>query len=92
MNRFKGKVTIVSGGSKGIGLACAKQMAVEGARLFLVASNPERLASAAESLNATGPAEAAYHAADLRTLDGCNEAVNACLDQFGGCDIFIHSD
>ncbi len=91
MNRFEGKTTFVSGGSKGIGLACAKRMAKEGAHLFLAASNAERLTSAVEGLVANGAAEAGYHAADLRTHDGCNAAVKACLDQFGGCDILVHS-
>lgn len=91
MKRFEGKTVFVSGGSKGIGLACAKRMAEEAANVFLAASNAERLASAAESCVAMGAGQAAYHASDLRTLDGCNAAAQACLDAFGGCDIFIHS-
>ena len=46
----EGKSVFVSGGSKGIGLACAKQLAKEGARVFLAASNEERLTAAADAI------------------------------------------
>ena len=91
MKRFEGKTVFVSGGSKGIGLACAKRMASEGANVFLVASNTERLASAKATIQAQSQTEIGFHAADLRTEDGCNTATAACLDQFGGCDVFVHS-
>jgi NAD(P)-dependent dehydrogenase (short-subunit alcohol dehydrogenase family) len=91
MKRFEGKTVFVSGGSKGIGLACAKRMASEGSNVFLVASNTKRLKSAMETIQSQGPAEIGFHAADLRKEDGCNGAAAACLDKFGGCDIFIHS-
>ena len=91
MKRFEGKTVFVSGGSKGIGLACAKRMASEGSNVVLVASNTERLKSAMETIQSQGPAETGFHAADLRTEDGCNSAAAACLDHFGSCNIFIHS-
>ena len=84
---FDGKVAFVSGGSKGIGLAVARKLAGEGARVFLAASNTERLQAAADSL----PGEAGFHAADLRTLEGCNAAAGAALDVFGRCDILINT-
>ena len=91
MNRFDGKTAFVSGGSKGIGLACARRLAAEGANVFLAASNAERLAVAVDTIGSETSAEAGHHAADLRTLEGCNAAAQACLERFGGCDIFVHS-
>jgi len=91
MNRFDGIVAFVSGGSKGIGLACARRLALEGARLFLASSHAGRLESAAEAVRTSGAPEAAFHAADLRTLDGCMAAARACIDRFGGCNILVHS-
>ena len=84
---FDGKVAFVSGGSKGIGLAVARKLAGEGARVFLAASNTERLQAAADSL----PGEAGFHAADLRSLVGCEAAAGAALDKFGRCDILINA-
>ncbi len=86
-----GKLVFISGGSKGIGLACAKRLAADGARVFLAASNEERLRAAAEAVRGQGAADVGYLAADLRTVDGCNAAAAAAVDQFGGCDIFVHS-
>ena len=87
----EGKTVFVSGGSKGIGLACAKQLAKEGARVFLAASNEERLSAAADAVRAEGASEVGFLAADLRTIENCNAAATAALDLFGGCDIFVHS-
>lgn len=86
----EGKSVFVSGGSKGIGLACAKRLAAERARVFLAASNEGRLSAAAEAVRSDGAADVGYLAVDLRTVEGCNAAA-AALDQFGGCDIFVHS-
>ena len=90
MSSIENKIAFISGGSKGIGLACARRLASEGARVFLAASNEARLSAAAEALRADGT-DADFHAADLRTLEGCDTAAKGCLDRFGGCDIFVHS-
>jgi NAD(P)-dependent dehydrogenase (short-subunit alcohol dehydrogenase family) len=66
-------------------------MAADGARIFLSASNQERLSAACKELLELGAGDAACHAGDLRSLDACNEAAAACIDRFGGCDVFVHS-
>ncbi|MDE2791433.1 MAG: SDR family oxidoreductase [Paracoccaceae bacterium] len=88
---LSGKTAFVSGGSKGIGFACAKRLATAGANVFLAASNEHRLRKAAATIDSDGSGCARYHTTDLRILDGCNAAVRACIETFGGCDIFIHS-
>lgn len=59
---LKGKSVLVTGGSKGIGLACAKSFAAEGCRVHIAARNRERLEEARHSLGG----EAKTHAVDLR--------------------------
>jgi len=91
MRRHEGKIVFISGGSKGIGLACAQRLAEEGASLFLVASNVDRLNDAAQDLIGKTQCKLGTHGADLRTIEGCQSAANAVLEKFGACDVFIHS-
>lgn len=90
MSGLNGKTAFISGGSKGIGFACARRLAKDGSDVFLAASNAERLAEAADRIRQETGRRAGFHAADLRSLEGCREAVSA-LASFGGCDILINS-
>jgi NAD(P)-dependent dehydrogenase (short-subunit alcohol dehydrogenase family) len=85
-----GRTAVIGGGSKGIGLAIARRLAAEGADVFLLASNVDRMKAAAEGIAAETGRRAGWHAADLRTLAGC-EAARAAAAEFGGCDILINS-
>ena len=48
---MKGEIAVVTGGSSGIGLACARLLALEGARVYLVARDAQRLTQAAASID-----------------------------------------
>ena len=50
--RFTGRVAVVTGASRGIGLAVAQRLVDEGARVVLTARNPDGLAAAVEQLGA----------------------------------------
>ena len=91
MTQLHGKAAFVSGGSKGIGLASARRLAADGADVFLAASHADRLRAAAAAISAESGRRAAWHAADLRTLEGCAAAHKAALDAFGGVDILVNS-
>jgi 3-oxoacyl-[acyl-carrier protein] reductase len=80
---LKGKSVLVTGGSKGIGLACARSFAAEGCRLHLAARNPDRLEAARRSLGA----DAKIHAVDLR--DG--SALRALAAECAGVDILVNN-
>ena len=82
-----GKTAIITGGSRGIGLAIAKKLAASGAEIMILGSNAENLARAKDSIAGT----VATHAADLRTLAGCESAFAAYQAHYDKCDIFVHS-
>ncbi len=76
--RFEGKVALVTGGNSGIGLAVARSLVEEGARVVVAGRNAETLASVVAELGsaATGVA------ADASRLDGIDRIV-AATREFG---------
>jgi NAD(P)-dependent dehydrogenase (short-subunit alcohol dehydrogenase family) len=83
------KVAIVTGASRGIGLAIARRLVDDGARVVITARKPEALAEAVEALG--GPAHAlafAGHADDARHQA---EVVAAALDTFGRLDYLVNN-
>src|SRR4051794_35721991 len=78
-----GRAAIVTGGSSGIGLAAAKLLAAEGARVLLVGRREEALAEAAEGI-------AAQTLAVDVTADGAAERIAAaCEGAFGRVDVLV---
>jgi D-arabinose 1-dehydrogenase-like Zn-dependent alcohol dehydrogenase len=51
---FKGRTVVITGGSRGLGLALARLFAAEGARLALLARSPDQLTAARRELAARG--------------------------------------
>jgi NAD(P)-dependent dehydrogenase (short-subunit alcohol dehydrogenase family) len=75
-----GRVALVTGGSKGIGLAVARQLAAEGARVVLVARTEPELAAAAASIagqTGTAPAFATADVGDDASVTALAERVTA---------------
>ena len=85
-----GRTALVTGGSKGIGLACARLLAQEGARVAIVSRTREHLDEAAQSLAADGLRVVGY-AADLRSADDAARVVTAVEEAEGPLDILINS-
>jgi 3-oxoacyl-[acyl-carrier protein] reductase len=81
--RLKGKSVLITGGSKGIGLAAAKAFAAEGCRIHLAARDRGRLDKAKGELGA----EAAVHCVDLR--DGA--ALRKLAADCAGVDILVNN-
>ncbi|HEU0216785.1 MAG TPA: SDR family NAD(P)-dependent oxidoreductase, partial [Stellaceae bacterium] len=65
---LQGKVALITGSSRGIGLATAEAFAAEDCRIMLSARSPEPLREAETALRATGAAVAAC-AADVGSPD-----------------------
>jgi len=86
------KVALVTGSSRGLGLASAKALAAEGARVMLTARGVEQLARAADEVVALSSTDAVRTtAADLATAAGVEHAVAATVDAFGRLDILVNN-
>jgi 3-oxoacyl-[acyl-carrier protein] reductase len=81
-----GKSALVSGASRGIGLAIARGLKAEGCRVALVARNHDALERAAHELGAEG---ILLHAADVVDDAACRHVVGHVADAWGGIDILI---
>ena len=80
------KVVMVTGGSKGIGLACARAFLAEGAKVGIVSRSAENLAKAKAELG-----DVATHAADLIDAAAAAGAVDAIETALGPIDILVTS-
>ena len=88
---LKGKVAIVTGGSKGIGKAIAEEMAAEGARLVICARDKDMLEMAAAEIHEKTEAEVFPVAADLSGLEGVRALVAETVNRFGRVDILVNN-
>jgi len=90
-----GMTALVTGASGGIGSAVARALAGQGARLALSGSNPSKLRSFREELNAEfGPKDSDGHVeitCDLSDTKQVEELVPATIDTLGQLDILVNN-
>ena len=80
--RFQDKVVFITGASAGIGAETARQLAVEGARLALLARREDKLAEVKAEVEALG-APVVTFIADVNDRAALDAAVAGTLDAFG---------
>lgn len=85
-----GRVCVVTGGSRGIGLETARMLRAEGAKVLLVARDAGRLADAAEGLDG-GDEEIATLPLDITIVDAGEQMLGAALEAFGGVDVLVNN-
>ncbi len=86
----KDKVTLITGGSSGIGEAAAKKIAEAGGTVALVARTPENLEKVADEIRGNGGTAHVYPC-DLTDMDAIAEMADQVLDDLGGVDILINN-
>ena len=86
--KLTGKVVLITGSSRGIGLATAKAFAAEGFRIMLSARSAEQLRDAEAALRGTG-AEAAAHVADVDDPADAARLIEATLATYSGIDVLV---
>ena len=82
---LNGKVAIVTGGSRGIGLATAELLVKEGARVVIAARRPEHLQTAAKSIG-VDPVEA-----DVTKPEDLDRLAAHVTGRYGGADILVNN-
>ena len=84
---LRDRACIVTGASRGVGLATARALSAEGASVLLVARHREGLETAARSC---GP-QSAVLALDVTAASAGEQLVDACLDRFGRIDALVNN-
>jgi len=89
---FNGKTVVVTGGSRGLGLVIARELADEGARIVLVARDGDALGRAEADLRQRQPfGEVLTVAADVRKRADAERAVAMAKERFGAVDVLINN-
>jgi len=89
--KLQGKTTIITGGGRDIGRACALKLAAEGSNIAInYFSSSETALSAVEEIKAAGGNAFALQG-DLNTQEGVDALVNKTVAEFGGIDVLVNN-
>jgi len=89
--RLDGRTAIITGASKGLGLAMAREFSASGANVAVLARNPDTLAEAKASLAQTAQGKVETFACDVSKADDIRKAFDAVINAFGKVDILINN-
>ena len=87
---FAGKVCLITGGSRGLGLVMARQICADGGRVALLARDVDELTRAHDELSANG-CDVAAIPCDLLDRAQTEEAVRTVVRHFGSVDVLINN-
>ena len=85
MSSLRGKVILVTGASSGLGAETARLLSREGATLFGIARDSDRLAAVFADVEA-----GAYTSVDVGSATECRDAVERCVERFGRLDVLVN--
>ena len=82
---LEGKVCVVTGASRGIGLATGRRLCEEGARVLFVARHADAVQRAADGCGGE------WLAVDVTAPDAADRVVATCAEQMGGIDVLVNN-
>jgi 3-oxoacyl-[acyl-carrier protein] reductase len=88
--KLEGRVALVTGASQGIGHACARALAREGATVAVAARNQQKLEQLAGQIAAAGGKAAAF-VIDVADEEQVKSGIKSALAQFGKIDILVNN-
>jgi len=91
MQPLDGKVALVTGGSRGIGLAIARALVAEGVKVAVTGKSDAHLAEARPLIEGAGAAPVETIRADVRSYREIEQALAATAGRFGGLDFLINN-
>jgi 3-oxoacyl-[acyl-carrier protein] reductase len=89
--RLDGRSAVITGGSKGLGLAMAERFAASGADVAMVARTPETLDEAKQRVQANAKAKVAAVSCDVSKAADIRRAYDQIMSEFGKIDIFVNN-
>ncbi|HYY84174.1 MAG TPA: SDR family NAD(P)-dependent oxidoreductase, partial [Beijerinckiaceae bacterium] len=89
--RLDGRSAIVTGGSKGLGLAMATRYAASGADVAILARNPEALERARAAISEKGRGRVVAIACDVSRADEIERAYATAVRELGKVDIVVNN-
>lgn len=90
--KLKGRTALITGGSRGLGLAMAKALAREGCHLVITGRDPKALQAAEKTINKAAPApQVLSYAADVREPESVGALLAATKNRFRRLDILINN-
>jgi NAD(P)-dependent dehydrogenase (short-subunit alcohol dehydrogenase family) len=88
MGKLEGRVTVITGGSGGIGVAAAARFVGEGSRVLLVDLDEGPLRQAVAKL---GAEHASFVRADVTRPEDVDRYVRMAVERYGGIDVFLNN-
>jgi NAD(P)-dependent dehydrogenase (short-subunit alcohol dehydrogenase family) len=87
---LRGRVVLITGGSRGLGLALAREFAGEGARIVICARDDRELARAQQDLESRG-AEVMALRCDVANKGSVDETIREASERFGPIDVLVNN-
>jgi meso-butanediol dehydrogenase / (S,S)-butanediol dehydrogenase / diacetyl reductase len=85
MSALEGKVILVTGASSGLGAETVRLFSRQGATVFGIARDTERLAEVFADV-----AHGSHASVDIASAQACRDAVEQCVGQWGGLDVLVN--